>query len=68
MKNDGVKNVQMPSEAFSRRLNNLIAKYSKQLTKAHFKGMTGPVNLEVNMTQGMINNAYLMPKRKLEIE
>jgi len=67
MKKNGAKTDQLP-EGFTRRLNNLICDLNKQLTESYFNKMTGPTTLEVNMTQGMINNAYLMPKRKLDIE
>ena len=68
MKKNGAKTDLTPNESFVRRLNNVIFGLNKQLTESHFDGMTGPTTLEVNMTQGMINNAYLMPKRKLDIE
>jgi len=67
MKNDGAQSDQI-SDSFKRRLDNVVAILNKHMTLEHLAGMTGPVTLEMNMTQGMINNAYLMPKRKLDIE
>jgi len=69
MKNDGVQNDRKPSDSFSRRLNNMIIILNKNVIEEHLHGTTGPITLEINMTQGMINKAYLlMPKRKLDIE
>ncbi len=68
MKSDGVQSDRKPSDSFSRRLNNIMFILNKHLTEEHLAGMTGPITLEMNMTQGMLNNAYLMPKRKLDIE
>ena len=68
MKNDGASKGPTVDENFKKRLNNLIIHLTKRLTKAHHTGMTGQVLLEMNMTQGMLNNAYIQPRRKLDIE
>lgn len=68
MKKSGVKTDRVPSESFTRRLNNLMAKFREQLIESHFAGMTGPVTLRVNMTQGMINTPYVQIREKFEIE
>jgi len=68
MKNDGAQSDRKPSDSFTMRLNHLMLCINKQLMDSYFSGMTGPITIEINMTQGMINNAYLMPKRKLDIE
>ena len=68
MKNDGAKTDLKVSDSFGRRLNNLMIDLNKELTDSHFAGRTAYFTLEVNMTQGQINSAYVMPKRKLDIE
>lgn len=67
MKRDGAQNGQV-SQAFRNRLNKVMANLNQHMTEEHLAHMTGPITLEMNMTQGMINTAYLMPKRKIDIE
>lgn len=68
MKNDGASKGPTVDERFKERLNKLIIHLTKRLTRAHQGGMTGQVVIEAHITQGMLNNAYIQPRTKLDIE